>query len=250
MSTRKISKTACPKCGREISLSNFSSHSKACKGPTRDISDLKCIFCSKLCKNKRSLAQHERCCKDNPNRQPTPLMKYNLSNHSGCNQYIKAKKLGLPKPIVSEATRKKLSENFKGRHHTEAYKKYMSKIAKERGLGGWHTSRSFPYKEVILDSSYELTLAEDLDKNNIKWERPKPFLYILDGEQHRYYPDFFLPDFNVYIDTKNDFLIKNINPKLGISDVEKIKIVSEQNCVRILILDKNNLIWDKVRGLL
>lgn len=126
----------------------------------------------------------------------------------------------------------------------------MSRVAKEREFGGWHTSRSFLYKGVILDSSYEKTLAEDLDRNNIKWERPRPFLYILNGEQHRYYPDFFLPEFSVYIDTKNDFLINNINPKLGISDVEKIKLVSEQNHVKILILDKNSLTWDKAKTFL
>lgn len=251
-----VSKTVCEKCGREISLSNIKKHVAACNGripagvlrAARD--SLNCIYCGKLCKNNNSLAQHERCCRENPDRQITPLMKYNLSDHSGCNQYTKAKKLGLPKPEISEATRRKMSEKARGRLHTEAFKSYMSKLAKEREFGGWHTSRSFRYRDVILDSSYEKILAEDLDKNNVKWERPRPFLYTLNGEQHRYYPDFLLPEFNVYIDTKNDFLINNINPKLGISDVEKIKLVSEQNHVRILILDKNNLTWDKAKTFL
>ena len=248
---RSVSKTICEKCGREISLSNIKKHVAACNGraiTTRD--SLNCTYCGKLCKNNISIAQHERCCKENPNRYITPLMRYNLSDHSGCNQYTKAKKLGLPKPEISEATREKMAEKARGRLHTEAYKRYMSKVAKEREFGGWHTSRSFLYKGVILDSSYEKTLAEDLDRNNIKWERPRPFLYTLNGEQHRYYPDFFLLELSVYIDTKNDFLINNINPKLGISDVEKIKLVSEQNHVKILILDKNNLTWDKVKTFL
>ena len=36
-----------------------------------------CKFCGKECKNKNSLAQHERRCKENPNRIESPFVKYN-----------------------------------------------------------------------------------------------------------------------------------------------------------------------------
>ena len=36
-----------------------------------------CKFCGKECKNKNSLAQHERRCKENPNRVESPFVKFN-----------------------------------------------------------------------------------------------------------------------------------------------------------------------------
>lgn len=132
---------------------------------------------------------------------------------------------------------------YKGHSHTEEEKRYLSECAKRNNLGGWHTSKSFEYKGIRLDSSYEVAFAQDLDKNNIKWERPEPLLYKLNGEEHRYYPDFFLPDYNVYVDTKNDYLINNVNSRFGITDVEKIRLVEQQNNMKVFILDKDNLTW-------
>lgn len=63
----------------------------------------------------------------------------------------------------------------------------------------------------------------------------------MDGKQHRYTPDFYLPEYDIYLDPKNDYLINNINPSLGYNDVEKIKKVSTQNNIKILILDVNSL---------
>ena len=60
-------------------------------------------------------------------------------------------------------------------------------------------------------------------------------------KKHTYTPDLYLPDYNVYLDPKNDFLIENINPTLGYSDKDKINWVMEQNGVRVIILNKNQL---------
>ena len=68
-----------------------------------------CKYCGRKCKNLNSLTQHEIRCHSNPNRIT------NCGNHGatkgypGYNHYIKAKILGLPKPKISEETRKKLS---------------------------------------------------------------------------------------------------------------------------------------------
>lgn len=208
---------------------------------------MNCKYCGKDCKNENSLRNHERLCKSNPERQISGFELYNKSGkHIGVNQYTKAKKLGLPKPTLSEDARKKLSEKGKLQKHSEETKKKLSEAAKRNNLGGWHTSKSFDYKGIKLDSSYEVKFAEDLDKNNIKWERPKPLLYKLNGEEHRYYPDFFLPDYNVFVDTKNDYLINSVNPRFGITDIEKIHLVEQQNQVKIYILDKNNLSWSSL----
>ena len=63
----------------------------------------------------------------------------------------------------------------------------------------------------------------------------------MNGVEHRYYPDLYLPDYDVYLDPKNKYLIENINPRFGITDVEKINIVMEQTGIRVLILKKDEL---------
>lgn len=68
----------------------------------------------------------------------------------------------------------------------------------------------------FMESSYEVTLAESLNRNSILWRRPEFFFYIDNkGRKRRYYPDFILPNYNIYLDPKNDYLIK--------TDIEKSK---------------------------
>ena len=135
-----------------------------------------------------------------------------------------------------------------GRKHTEAEKKHLSECAKKNCLGGWHTSKTIEYKCIKLDSKYEFEVAKELDDNQVKWERPTYFLWEdTDGVKHRYYPDFYLPEYNVYLDPKNDYLINNKSKRFGITDVEKIEKVKQQNGIRIIILDKENLTWKRIK---
>ena len=106
------------------------------------------------------------------------------------------------------------------------------------------------YNSIKLDSSYEVTLAENLDHHGIRWERCSRFPYHMNDNLHYYTPDFYLPDHNVYLDPKNDFLIQNINPSLGYSDTDKIQQVMKENKIRIIILDKEHLCWEEVKKLL
>ena len=57
-------------------------------------------------------------------------------------------------------------------------------------------------------------------------------------------------DYDIYLDPKNDYLINHSNPTLGYNDCEKIDWVMEQNDVRIIILDKTQLTWDKIEELI
>jgi hypothetical protein len=75
-------------------------------------------------------------------------------------------------------------------------------------------------KDVLLESSWEKITAEKLDELNIKWERPK-FIRWKDssGKGRLYFPDFYLNDYNVYLDPKNPYCMKQ--------DEEKMKIVAK-----------------------
>lgn len=70
---------------------------------------------------------------------------------------------------------------------------------------------------ILLESSWELKLAEYMDKNNIDWERPKPINWIdLESKSRLYYPDFYLPKFNLYLDPKNPWVISQSLDKMKI----------------------------------
>ncbi len=126
--------------------------------------------------------------------------------------------------------------------------KRKSEFASERNKTipfGGHTSKlktkytSMQGFTCNLQSSYELIIAQDLDKNNIKWVRPSPLKWIdVNNVTHRYYPDFYLVNYNIYLDPKNDFLIEK--------DKIKIETVSKQNNIQILILSKNQLSWNYI----
>lgn len=183
----------------------------------------KCKYCGKICKNKNSQAQHEVRCKSNPNRidvnQSTKnLLAYIHKLKTGelkkinTNQYTKAKNLGLPKPEISQETREKLSARSAARKHSletiDKISNSMKKAVREHPESYSASNvngrvKKVAYKDHILDSSWEVEVAKFLDSYDIRWEKPTTgFDYIYDGKTHIYYPDFYLPDFNTYIEVK------------------------------------------------
>lgn len=87
-------------------------------------------------------------------------------------------------------------------------------------------------KEVLLESSWEVKVAEKLDEYELKWIRPEPIIWYDNKNKKRYYyPDFYLPNFDLYLDPKNpycmkldknkiDFISKSV--KLVYGDINKI----------------------------
>lgn len=208
-----------------------------------------CKHCSSEKPNSNSWRNHERMCKENPNRYIIPGNGGN--GRKGTNQYTKAKRLGLSKPILPEETRLRMSENAKKQICSQETKNKLSVIAKQNNLGGVTQTRWIKYKGKTLGSTYELSVAMSLDENDIMWETCKRFPYIDPfGKERTYTPDFYLPNFDVYLDPKNDFLIQSVNPRLGFSDLTKIKLVEEQLGIRILVLNKHQLSWKEIKELL
>ncbi len=96
-----------------------------------------------------------------------------------------------------------------GKTHSPESKALMSQKAlasKHRRLV--RSIRKYTKKDgtiVTLDSSWEEILAMRLDEIGINWIRPKvPISYVMiDGRTHNYFPDFYLPDHDIYLDPKN-----------------------------------------------
>ena len=128
---------------------------------------------------------------------------------------------------------------IKGHPCSLEHKEKLSILMADRIKKNIRYSNMENYNGIWLESSYESIVARELDLNSIKWERPKSLKWNDDGQIRRYMPDFYLPEYNVYLDPKNDFLI--------IKDKRKIDLTSQYNNVRIIILNKNELNWLSIK---
>ena len=183
-----------------------------------ELMTLKCKYCGRVCKNDISLRNHERLCHSNPDRQ---ILKSNFIEYNKrckelhikrTNQFTKAQMLGLPKPEVSKETREKISKASKGRKHKEESKlkisESMKRVVREHpesysscNVNG--RVKRYDYNGVILNGLWEVEVAKYLDSFSIKWERPSVgFEYEWNGGTHIYYPDFYLPNLDMYIEVK------------------------------------------------
>lgn len=75
-------------------------------------------------------------------------------------------------------------------------------------------------KEVLLESSWEVETAQLLDELGIVWVRPKHIKWVDSNQKERlYFPDFYLPKTDVYLDPKNPYCMEK--------DKEKLEVVSK-----------------------
>jgi hypothetical protein len=180
------------------------------------------------------MANHSRWCKENPKKKDyvkSASERISGMNHSrtginSTNQWIKAKSLNL-EISMSDETKKKISNSNKGRKHSSESRDKIRKAARN---SNHRRLRKNPilYKGIILDSTWEFELAKRLDSINVVWIRPEPIRWKdKQGIEHNYFPDFFLPKYNIYLDPKN--------PHVFNQQKEKIEIISSM--INIIWID-------------
>lgn len=86
------------------------------------------------------------------------------------------------------------------------------------------------YNNIWMDSSWEILFAKKLDSLNIKWVKDRSFCfyYIINDIKRKYFPDFYLPDYNTYIEIKGFWTPENI---------EKMQLVRTQNTFKIKYIE-------------
>lgn len=131
------------------------------------------------------------------------------------NQYTKAKELGLKKPEMSAEGRAKLSIIAK-KHNAEywnekniqKHSETMRKVVIDHPESYSKNNVSgrvqiYDYKGTKLKGRWELETAKWLDAQDIKWENEaNPQNYKWNNGWHLYFPDFYLPDLECYIEVK------------------------------------------------
>jgi len=63
--------------------------------------------------------------------------------------------------------------------------------------------KNIEYNGYKVKGSWELIVAQVLDKYNITWtNNVSGYEYYWNGTKHLYFPDFYLPEYNVFIEVK------------------------------------------------
>lgn len=179
---------------------------------------MSCGFCGFEGKNKSSLSNHIRRCKNNPDRK---IETCSVSKRLETN--IKLSKKLKNYYSISENRDKHSSVMKKAvLDHPESYS--IKSVAGR--------AKTIEYKGIILKGTWELIVAEWLDENKIEWTRPlESFEYFWNGKNRRYFPDFFLVNENLYLEVKGyerdrDLAkwksVKNLKV-LKLKDIENIK---------------------------
>lgn len=257
--------------------SNFNSKSIKEKmklfNETRD--DLFCQYCGKQCKNLNSLKQHEVRCKQNPDAIPVKnnLYEYGLKHRFDGTSFVPWNK-GLTKDTDDRV--KKYGETHHNRYVKGEIKTWCDGLTKETdsrikksaskisetisnkiGDSDWHcqSRKRIEYNDNVFDSDWEFEFVKFLDAHNIKWIRKiSPFIYIYKNSEHRYFPDLYLPDYDLYIEIKGRCTEKDkakwdqFDKKLDIyflKDLKKLDIDYFKNIVDNRFDDELNKYSDK-----
>jgi hypothetical protein len=97
----------------------------------------------------------------------------------------------------------------------------------------FYSCKNLNDEEFLVRGTWELNVAKQLNAQNILWTRDKKIEFLdLNGNQHTYTPDFYLPKTDEYIEVKGLF------PE---ADKQKMDLVKEQHPEkRIFFICKKN----------
>lgn len=192
-----------------------------------------CQYCGKVCKNKNSLVNHERLCDKNPLAQDKTYLRKTIPGRGGWNNGLPAWNSGLTKetdirvqhisdglkrhkalvgplgivvnnnPAKRVEVREKISKSMR-----EVYSKKEPRTHQHRTKSGW-------CKGVWCDSSWELAyFIYNVDNDITILRTNDKFKYEYNGSIHSYFPDFYLPDLNTYVEIKG-YITEKDNSKFS-----------------------------------
>lgn len=200
-----------------------------------------CTWCEKEYTTRGKLKKHTQ--NKHPDRMGDFLAKVSSCPRCGIS-YSDGQTLGghIVWCTADESLKKKFRDSltWKGRTHSESTRqklsRHRSEVLETKGGGGFTTIRWFPVKnldgtEYVVRGTWERDVADWLTKNNVIWIRRVYLSYTRDNKSRTYTPDFYLPEFDLYLEVKGYF---------SQADKEKLRCVVEQNNVKlILVLDKH-----------
>lgn len=231
-------KHQCQKCNFWFSAKggNYKRHIDSCNGEYSPFKkSVSCKYCGIEFDSfivRQQIASHVKWCDKNPNRTEY------VANTDRMRACITAESRKLAAVSISKAHAEgKYQDSGKKAIETRRIRGNLShtqetrQIMKEKALASTHRrlkKGTVMYKGILLDSSWEVALAERLDELSINWYRPDPLPWIDKNHlQHNYFPDFYLPEYDLYLDPKN--------PQAVIAQKEKLEqLLTQYNNIVIL----------------
>lgn len=230
--------------------------------------DLFCKYCGKQCKNLNSLKQHEVRCKKNPSSilvkdnlceyrsklQPGDKTAWNKGFTKDTDDRVKAQGETYHNKYVNGEI--KIWCDGLSKETDDRIKTYSTKISETVSNkienNDWHSQsrKRIEYNDNVFDSYWEFEFVKFLDAHNIKWIRKlSPFIYIYKNSEHKYFPDLYLPEHDLYIEIKGRYTEKDkakweqFDKKLDIyflKDLKKLDIDYFKNIIDNRFDDKLN----------
>ena len=191
-----------------------------------------CLFCGKEIKT-TTHKKHKKCCNQICSTKYAQQF-VDPDNHRLSVQREKTfpRNKNFECVVCSKIFSKKVNNNvdIKLTCSEECLSKLVSKRNSENpNCGGKLGYRRFKYNGFTMDSRWEVEIAKWMDSKKIKWYRSKKryMFWWMDenNNKRKYFPDFYLPTLDVYLDPKNDYYLKRDLPKLKqVIDKYKIKL--------------------------
>lgn len=242
----KRTKLECTKCKSLISKSNFDRHIAVCTGLTKPKLPIPekfdCRFCDKTnFKSLRSLRSHETLCPHNPDGKRSWLAenRASLNFHTSEKYREKQRKNQLgrrPSQETKEKIRKSVIARYKNPNERLRHSEIMKKVVAQNPES-YSTKnvcgrvRQIEYNGQILSGSWELLAAKFFDSHQIRWTRNvTPVSYFWNGKDHFYFPDFYLSEYDLFVEVKGYCRDRDIAKW---SAVDNIKILKEAEINRI-----------------
>lgn len=225
------------------------------------------LYCSISCGNKGRIIMNEVKIQYELNpakcKQCKNILVYNQRNNPFCSHSCSAsfnnKIRNVPKYVIKNPhirIKKFCKVSFckicfsviPNKHNKTCSKQCCNKLISllNKGKTGGSTKQYIEFvdsfnNKVSLDSSWEHKLALDLNKNDIKWIRPKGFIL---KDRRKYTPDFYLTDLKIYLDPK-------AYRKGYINQCEKIKMFEYEYNTRCIVISNEKLLtWNHIQTLL
>lgn len=192
---------------------------KKCKYCDNELQNIRNTFCNSSCSAKYNNARRPKRSEESRLKTSNSVRKTmgleqvsKLKNKPTPNPLIQATKNNRPYTAVRQCTFCKKFFNYDQRKSTSCSDKCYIDIKIKLNRNG----KKCDYKGIAMDSLWEKRLAIYLDSKNIKWVRPNYSLLWVDvtGKNRKYFPDFYLVDYDLYLDPKNKYCQKSQQEKL------------------------------------
>lgn len=195
----------------------------------------KCKYCEATYNSITKLHQHY-----NENHNDKKIKIEQKCENPDCNKILAHYKIANYEINKQRFCNRNCAGTYSGYKTAEKYtmpKEVREKIANS----GNGTCKWFDYvdqygNEHRLQGSYEYKFAQKLDELNIKFKsHPHGIKYEINNKKTFYFPDFYIPSKNLYVDTKSNYYLK-------LQDLEKFNKVREQNSnINLVILTEKYL---------